>query len=237
MKLVIDQLYKSFGDNKVLKGVEFTFEEGDIYALLGRNGSGKTTLFSLIAEELEPEKGTIRIVDDAGVERPLTDGDYFFMVANPSFPNFLTGYEFLKFFVDINKDKYANLKTPEEYMASIGFTPEDAHRLIQGYSLGMKNKLQMLMFAIIAPPIILMDEPLTSLDVVMQLQIKRMIRDMRGTHIILFSTHILQLATDLCDQIVVLHDGKLRQLDHEMLQLPSFEEDIIRILSEDDDAQ
>lgn len=237
MQLIIDRLHKSFGNNHVLKGATFTFQQGNIYALLGRNGSGKTTLFSLIAEEIAAEEGTVSIVDQNGEKRALTADDFFFMVANPALPNFLTGYEFVKFFLDVNIDKIYEPKTPDEYLEWIGFNEADRHRLIQGYSLGMKNKLQMLMFVMIAPPIILMDEPLTSLDVVMQLQIKNMIRSMRSEHIILFSTHILQLATDLCDEIVVLHNGLLTQLDHGILGDPTFEQDIIRILSDDEDAK
>lgn len=67
----------------------------------------------------------------------------------------------------------------------------------------------------------------------MQLQIKKLIREIRKNHIILFSTHILQLATDLCDEIVVLNNGQLTQIDHELLKDPAFESRIITILSED----
>ena len=89
----------------------------------------------------------------------------------------------------------------------------------------------MLMFLLIKPNVILMDEPLTSLDVVVQLQIKKLLKAMENDHIILFSTHILQLATDLCDQLVILSDGKLYKLPDEKLKDPNFEDEIIRILS------
>ncbi|GEM_PF-4506368 len=84
---------------------------------------------------------------------------------------------------------------------------------------------------ILRPSIILMDEPLTSLDVIMQLQIKNLIREIHKDHIILFSTHILQLATDLCDEIVILNEGKLSLIDHTLLDDPQFEQRIIDILA------
>ena len=105
--------------------------------------------------------------------------------------------------------------------------------LIQTYSLGTRNKLQMLMFVLIKPLIILMDEPLTSLDVVVQIQIKNMLKEMEREHIIIFSTHILQLATDLCDKIVMLSDGKLFPLSIEKLDDPNVEQEIVNILSKD----
>ena len=232
MKLLLNNLSKSFGSNLVLRGIDFTFEQGNVYALLGRNGSGKTTLFNLIANEVKKDAGSVWI-ETNGVQRALLPEDLFFMVANPALPNFLTGYEFIEFFMDVNPKTGGHEKTVDEYMDWIGFDEADKWRLIQGYSLGMKNKLQMLMFMILKPAIILMDEPLTSLDVIMQLQIKKLIREIRRNHIILFSTHILQLATDLCDEIVVLNNGLLTQIDHELLKDPAFESRIITILSED----
>ena len=232
MKLLLNSLSKSFGSNHVLRGIDFTFEQGNVYALLGRNGSGKTTLFNLIANEVKKDAGNVWI-EANGEKRALLPEDLFFMVANPALPNFLTGYEFIEFFMDVNPKSGGHEKTVDEYMNWIGFDEADKWRLIQGYSLGMKNKLQMLMFMILEPAIILMDEPLTSLDVIMQLQIKKLIREIRKNHIILFSTHILQLATDLCDEIVVLNNGQLTQIDHELLKDPAFESRIITILSED----
>ena len=81
---------------------------------------------------------------------------------------------------------------------------------------------------------ILLDEPLTSLDVVVALEMKRLLRSMQKDHVIIFSTHILQLATDLCDEIIVLSDGQLRQIDHEMLKKKDFEEQIIELLKDEE---
>ena len=98
----------------------------------------------------------------------------------------------------------------------------------------MKNKLQMICFMISRPPVILLDEPLTSLDVVVALEMKQLLRRMQKNHVIIFSTHILQLATDLCDEIVVLSEGRLRQIDHEMLKSKDFEEQIIELLKDEE---
>lgn len=94
----------------------------------------------------------------------------------------------------------------------------------------------MLMFLLTAPPVILMDEPLTSLDVVVQLQIKQLLKEIEKDHIILFSTHILQLARDLCDELVILHNGVLQELPEGRLQDPAFEKEIVDILRSTDDV-
>lgn len=92
------------------------------------------------------------------------------------------------------------------------------------------------MFLLTAPPVILMDEPLTSLDVVVQLQIKQLLKEIEKDHIILFSTHILQLARDLCDELVILHNGVLQELPEGRLQDPAFEKEIVDILRSTDDV-
>lgn len=230
MKLIIENLSKAFGKKEVLNNASFAFEKGIIYALLGRNGSGKTTLFRLITDGLDKDNGEV-FLEENGIKRKLEFKDIFFMVAEPELPKFLTGYEFIKFFIEANKENIKSSKSIEEYFALVDFDIEDSHRLIQGYSTGMKNKIQMLMFLILRPRVILMDEPLTSLDVVVQLEMKKIIREIHADHIIIFSTHILQLAKDICDEIVLLSDKKLQKVEENLIKNPDFEDKIISLLS------
>ena len=134
--------------------------------------------------------------------------------------------------MDINKDRLSHIRDINEYFDLVKINEEYRHRIIKGYSHGMKNKVHMLLFLIAKPPVILLDEPLTSLDVVVALEFKKILRELRKDHIIIFSTHILQLALDLCDEIVILHDGKLTLLDHDMLSDPKFEDDIMARLGD-----
>lgn len=140
----------------------------------------------------------------------------------------------MQFFMDVNKTDIRETRNIDELFDWIELRDVERDKLIQTYSLGTKNKLQMLMFMLLAPPIILMDEPLTSLDVVVQLQIKNLLKQMEGNHIIIFSTHILQLARDLCDSVVILNHGKLSQLEEGRLQDPNVEQEIIDILQKED---
>ncbi|MCY1713000.1 ATP-binding cassette domain-containing protein [Caproiciproducens galactitolivorans] len=235
MQLELKKIKKSFDSKQVLKEVTFTFEKGKIYGLLGRNGAGKTTLFNCLSGEMQPDEGETALIQDgrSGVLKP---DDIGYVFATPILPEFLTGYEFLKFYMDINKEHIISEYTVDDYFDLIQIGPDDRHRLIKGYSHGMKNKMQMLCFIISKPPVILLDEPLTSLDVVVALEIKKLLREMKQDHIILFSTHILQLATDLCDEIVILNDGRLEQVDHSIIGNPQFEEKIIHLLKDENEA-
>ncbi len=231
MKLKLENISKSFDQVEVLKEISFEWEKGKIYALLGRNGAGKTTLFNILADEIKEDQGEVYL-EVEGVDRPLEIDDLAYVYSTPILPDFLTGFEFIKFFMDVNKERLTHMKTIDEYFDLIKINSEDRHRLIKGYSHGMKNKVQMLLFLIAKPPVILLDEPLTSLDVVVALEFKKILRDLRKDHIIIFSTHILQLALDLCDEIVILHEGKLTLLDHEMLHDPGFEDEIMARLGD-----
>lgn len=235
MQLELKNIRKSFNRNEVLKGIDFTFEQGKIYGLLGRNGAGKTTLFNCLSGETESDEGEA-VLECDGAKSQLLPENIGYAFSTPILPEFLTGYEFLKFYLDINGDRLPCDRRIAEYFDLIQMDEADRHRLIKGYSHGMKNKMQMLCFIISRPPVILLDEPLTSLDVVVALEIKKLLREMKRDHVILFSTHILQLATDLCDEIILLNDGRLEQVDHALLCDPQFEEKIINLLKEENHA-
>ncbi|WP_346936199.1 ABC transporter ATP-binding protein [Clostridium sp.] len=233
MELILKDIEKSFENKMVLKGASFAFEKGKIYGLLGRNGAGKTTLFNCISGEIENESGQVTLQNSTNDESRLDYSNIGYVFADPVLPEFLTGYEFIKFYIDINKNKIKDLKTIEEYLDIIKIAKEDSHRLIKGYSHGMKNKIQMLCFLISRPPVILLDEPLSSFDVIVALEIKNLLKEIKSDHIIIFSTHILQLATDLCDEIVVLNNGILEQVPSDILRSGEFEERIMEILREE----
>ena len=230
MKLIVNEIEKKFEEKEVLKGASFTFEKGKIYGLLGRNGAGKTTLFNCISHEIDFDGGSVSLEENRE-NRPVNFDMMGYAFSTPVLPEFLTGYEFIKFFLDIHKGKIENPLTVEEYAQMVGLDLPDLDRLLKGYSHGMKNKMQMLCLLISKPPIILLDEPLTSLDVVAAYEMKELLLAMKKDHIIILSTHILQLAQDLCDEIVLLHQGKLSGVDDLDCHDQGFEEHVMELLS------
>lgn len=234
MKLKISNLSKSYDDKEVLKDINFTFEKGKIYGLLGRNGAGKTTFFNALNEDIEIESG--KFILDESKNRKLTNQDIGYVTATPIVPEFLTAREFLQFYLDINKNRIKNLKNLDYYFDLVKIAKKDQDILLKEYSHGMKNKIQMLVNIIINPKIILLDEPLTALDIVAQEEIKKMFQALKDNHIIIFSTHILELAIDLCDEIVVLNNKNLELISKENLNTKKYKDKIIAALKEDSDA-
>lgn len=212
MQLRIEHLQKNFEEKKVLKDIHFTFSQGKIYGLLGRNGAGKTTLFNCLNQDLIIDGGSFYL-EEKGRVMPLTMEQIGYVLSTPQVPEFLTAREFLKFFIEIHADQISDLKSIDSYFDFINIETEDRDRLLKDYSHGMKNKMQMLINIIAHPKVLLLDEPLTSLDVVVAEEMKDILRELKKDCILILSTHIMELALDLCDEIVVLNQGTLTQIE------------------------
>lgn len=232
MRFVIEHLSKHFEKKEVLKDINFVFEEGRIYGLLGRNGAGKTTLFNCLNRDIKMDGGHFYLEEEGG-QREVVVEDIGYVLSTPTVPEFLTGREFLKFFLDINEKTVSNPKSIDEYFDYMSIKPEDRDKLLKDYSHGMKNKMQMLVNIIVSPNILLLDEPLTSLDVVVAEEMKQLLRSLKAGRIIIFSTHIMDLALDLCDEIVLLQGGELKVVDKFNLDNREFKEKIMAAFREE----
>lgn len=234
MKLEVVGLSKSFGEKKVLDDIDFSFESGKIYGLIGRNGAGKTTFFNSINKDIDIDSGKFYLDGEFG-RTEISTSDIGYVVSTPIVPEFLTAREFLNFFMEINKDKIDKDKTIDDYFELVQINREDQDKLLKDYSHGMKNKMQILINIIAHPKVILLDEPLTSLDVVVQDEMKKLLKSLKKDHIIIFSTHILEIAMDLCDEIVILNNKKLELALKSNLNHQKYKDKIIKMLKDNKD--
>lgn len=235
MQLIIDKLSKSYGKKQVLKESTFTFESGKIYGLLGRNGAGKTTLFNCINKDVKTNGGSCMLSTGSQL-RELTAQDVGYVLSEPTVPEFLTGREFLRFFLDIHHNAVPTDDILDDYLSRMHLDPGDRDKLMKDYSHGMKNKMQMLINILAQPNVMLLDEPLTSLDVVVAEEMKDILRSVKSDRIVIFSTHILDLALDLCDEIVLLNHGQLERVERSDLDDDDFKARIIAALREESHA-
>ncbi len=232
MRFVIENLAKSFDKKEVLKNINFSFEQGKIYGLLGRNGAGKTTLFNCINEDIKADSGSF-FMEDEGGRRPVNPEEIGYVLSTPTVPEFLTGREFLKFFIGIHRDRIPDFKPIDQYFQYMGIGEDDRDKLLKDYSHGMKNKMQMLISIMAQPKLLLLDEPLTSLDVVVSEEMKQLLKSIKNDRVTIFSTHIMDLALDLCDEIVLLSHGVLEKVEKSNLGNEEFKAKIISALRED----
>ena len=218
MEFVISHLVKNYGSKKVLKDVDFVFEEGKIYGLLGRNGAGKTTFFNCINGDIDINSGSfyLRENKDSAEQIAVMPENIGYLVSTPTVPEFMTGREFLKFFCEVHEEITPE-KTIDEYFDYMMVPEDDRDRLMKDYSHGTKNKMQML------------------LNIIAE-EMKNVIRNQKQGRITIFSTHLLDVAVDLCDEIVLLHNGRLEPIDKSNLGDSDFKDKIIAALRDQDDA-
>ncbi|WP_373713542.1 ATP-binding cassette domain-containing protein [Streptococcus sp.] len=231
MKLQVASISKKFDQKIIFDQASFTFKKGKIYGLLGRNGSGKTTFFNCIAKNLKLDEGQIQLLEEDEA-RNYDNTEIGFTQTYPQLPAFMTAYEFIRFYMDIHRGQIKDTRKPEDWLTLVGIKEEDQHRLLKDFSHGMQNKVQMLLSLVVQPPVLLLDEPLTSFDPVAALEFKQLIREAKKDSVIIFSTHILQLAQDLCDEIVLLHHQRFQAIPSEKLHDADFEQEIVAILSD-----
>ena len=130
MELKIKDLNKNYDDKEVLKDINFTFKDNCIYGLIGRNGAGKTTFMNAIDSVIKVNSGEF-LLDD----KELDTNDIGFVVSTPLVPEFLTGKEFVQFYIDVHKDKIENLKDIDYYfdLVEIDKKDQDIKRLFSWY--------------------------------------------------------------------------------------------------------
>ena len=209
MKFVIEHLSKHFEAKRVLQDIDFTFESGKIYGLLGRNGAGKTTLFNCLNRDIRTDGGQFYLETEEG-RREVRPEDIGYVLSTPTVPEFLTGREFLKFFLEINEKYIEDLQPIDTYFDYVSIAPEDRDKLMKDYSHGMKNKMQMLVNIIAQPKILLLDEPSMGLAPIIVNQIYDLIRQIRDSGItVLLVEQNARKALGICDYAYVLENGKI----------------------------
>lgn len=204
--LSVNDLTRRFGDKTAVDGITFDIEQGRCIALLGPNGAGKTTTLSMLAGLLAPTKGTIRFA--SGAPRDIREW-IGFLPQHPAFFNWMNGREFLEF-----TGRLARLPAREakqrtaELLEAVGLA-DAAKRAVGGYSGGMKQRLGIAQALIHRPKLLMLDEPVSALDPVGRREVLELLRGMKRETTLLFSTHVLHDAEEICDDIVLMQNGRI----------------------------
>ncbi len=187
--------------------------------MLGRNGAGKTTLVKILCTLLPPDEGTASVNGFDVVKQQMQvkrSIGTIFSVGERGFFWRLTGYGNLEFYAAINNvPRHVRRERIMEVLDLIGMK-ENAFELFQKYSGGMKRKLALARALLADPPILLLDEPVTGLDVVSSRTMREFIRNdlsRKQGKTVLYTTHYIEEAAQICDKIAIMHKGQLAALD------------------------
>lgn len=199
MMLEVKHLHKEFKGQIVLDDVSFQVEEHTIFGFLGANGAGKTTTMNCILSNLD-YKGEINIHCENNKVAYLPDV--------PEYYNFYTGHEYLMFCSEIGKMKKEEAKKEVlELLKRVGLQKDK--KRIASYSRGMKQRLGIAQALLSKPKLLLCDEPTSSLDPKGRKEILDLLYEIKNETTVLFSTHILSDVERICDQVALLHEGKI----------------------------
>lgn len=205
----VKELRKSFKDHEVLKGVNFSVNPGEIFALLGSNGAGKTTTIRILSTLSTIDSGNVSICgydvnQDASKVKELISLTGQFAAVD----DVLTGKENLMLIA-----KLRHIKNPKEIVEEllINFDlVEAANRKAATYSGGMRRRLDIAMSLIGNPKVIFLDEPTTGLDPEVRLEVWNKIKNLSSNGITVFlTTQYLEEAEQLANRIAILHEGKI----------------------------
>jgi len=211
MIIDVKNLIKNYGENKVLKGVDFKVEKGDVYGFLGHNGSGKTTTMNILAGIIGYNDGDIKINDlDMLTNKEKLKGTIGYLPEEPKFYPYMTAKEYLYFIGNILGYDKNQINTKNKKLLSLVKLDKSINEKIGGYSRGMKQRLGIAVSMYNNPKILLLDEPSSALDPMGRKDVIDIIEDLKKLDITVFlSTHILSDIERVCDTVGILHGGKI----------------------------
>jgi ABC-2 type transport system ATP-binding protein len=202
---------KRYGDETAVDDLSIVFAPGALCCLLGRNGAGKTTTIHLIMGLKNPTSGEVRIrgVSASAPEVHAIRRSVGYLPEHPVLYEHLTGREFLQFLADLHGLGAAGRVRLERELEAFGLSSH-ADAPIRTYSLGTRKKVAFLAATLHEPEILILDEPTGSLDVASAHAVKRLMREYRDRgRLVVFTTHLLEVAEQLSDRLWILRKGAL----------------------------
>lgn len=206
--LSINDVHKSYGDQKVLEGINFSLEPGEIFGLIGLNGAGKTTLIKIMLDLISCENGGVEIASvsakDINARKNLS---YLPEKFQPS--RYLKGMEYLDLALSYYK-KPLDKEAARKMAAELDLDPDVLESRVGSYSKGMGQKLGLVGAFLVDASLLILDEPMSGLDPRARIKLKdELLANKQAGKTIFFSSHILSDLDEICDRIGIIHDGKL----------------------------
>jgi ABC-2 type transport system ATP-binding protein len=207
----VQQLTKQFGNFTAVDHVSFTVQPGEIVGFLGPNGAGKTTTMKMLVGLLKPNSGSARICGHDIQKEPLAAKACLGWVpAEPNLYDKLNPVEYLRFIASLYRVPTQQAEVHIERMLDVFELKDSAGSRLEGFSHGMRQKVAVAAGLIHQPQILFLDEPTVGLDPRSARFIKDVMRDIRGQgRSVIFSTHILEIAEDICDRVMIIDKGRI----------------------------
>src|SRR3989344_4283001 len=204
----IKSISKTYDDQKVVDNLSLSVPRSTVFGFLGPNGAGKTTTVKIVVGINKPDSGSVSINGQSPTSH-VARKEIGFMPEEPHFYDQLTGLEFIEFANKLFGDGGSPGKDLKDILGRVGIY-DARNKKIRTYSKGMKQRLGFAQALVNNPKYIFLDEPLDGLDPVGRLEIKTILQNLKEEgKTIFFNSHILSDVESICDNIGIIHRGKL----------------------------
>jgi ABC-2 type transport system ATP-binding protein len=230
----VSGLHKRYGAVHAVRGLDLALQRGQILGLLGANGAGKTTSMAMIAGVLAPSAGSIRIAghDLADDPRAAKSRLGYLPESPPLFPE-LTVNEFLRHCATVRGVPRTAVDTAVAQSMERCALSDSGRRLLGNLSKGYRQRVGIAQAIVHDPDLIILDEPTSGLDPAQLRDIRSLVRELGREHAVIFSTHLLPEAQQVCDLVHIIHQGQLA-MSAPMNALPGNENEFrVRIVDQD----
>jgi len=206
----VEHLSKKYGDLVAVKDLSFKVEKGEIWGLLGPNAAGKTTTMRILTGYLPATDGTANVAGFDVFEQP-NEAKKIIGYLPENLPLYLemTVHSFLSFTAEIKQIPAPERKKAVEKSIDISGLKTVKNRLIKNISRGFKQRVGIAQALIHDPQVLILDEPTIGLDPAQIIEIRQLIKSLKGKRTIMLSTHILAEVTQTCDGVVIINEGQL----------------------------
>ena len=209
--IAVEHLFKSYGDLVAVRDLSFEVGKGQIWGLLGPNAAGKTTTMRVLTGYLPATDGKASVGGFDVFEQPNEVKKILGYLPEilPLYPD-QTVTEYLHFVAALKKVASSKIKAAVDRAIKITGLEPVKGRLIRNISRGYKQRVGIAQALVHDPKVLILDEPTIGLDPAQIIEIRSLIKSLRGEHTIILSTHILAEVTQTCDGVVIINEGRLK---------------------------
>jgi ABC-2 type transport system ATP-binding protein len=206
----VQELYKYYGDRRAVGPLSTQIEKGEVIGLLGLNGAGKTTTLRVLACDLLPTSGTVKVggfdvVEEPGEVRRRTG----YLPDVPPLYGDMSVFEYLSFAAKLRGVSSADVDKRVGEAVEMTQLGKERNRLISALSHGFKQRVGIAQAIVHKPEFVVLDEPISGLDPAQIVEMRDLVRGLRGNHTVVLSSHILSEISETCDRILVIRDGEI----------------------------
>lgn len=206
----VSHLSKNYGNRVAISDLSFTIEKGEVVGFLGPNGAGKSTTMKIITGFMAPSSGQAKVCGFDVFENPIEVKKRIgYLPETPPLYTDMLVEDYLKYVAELKQVPAAQISSFVERALEKTQLIDVRRRLIQNLSKGFKQRVGIAQALVSEPEVLILDEPTVGLDPKQVAEIRDLIKELKGEHTIILSTHILSEVQATCDKVIIIHEGKI----------------------------